>query len=89
MQDTAKLQKIQEEVKEIQNKLLASRRHFLLVKVLVSPTQRIPAEIWKIIFIHCLPNVTFIAPKSNEAPLLLSQICSFLRDIALDTPELW
>ncbi|TFK31834.1 hypothetical protein BDQ12DRAFT_79362 [Crucibulum laeve] len=51
----------------------------------------LPAELWKEIFMACLPNDIdgYIAASPYEAPLLLCQICRCWREIAISTPELW
>ncbi|KAJ6606313.1 hypothetical protein DFH09DRAFT_5495 [Mycena vulgaris] len=54
----------------------------------LAPITVIPFEILSDIFIHCLPeNSAF--PNATEAPLLLGQICSAWRYVALSTPMLW
>ncbi|KAJ6589947.1 hypothetical protein DFH09DRAFT_1358996 [Mycena vulgaris] len=58
------------------------------------PILSLPPEITQRIFQASLPstgapNSTAQQPLSQQAPLLLTQICSDWRDIALDTPELW
>ena len=47
----------------------------------------IPPEILGEIFIACLPQHP--RPINTEVPLLLCQICSTWRQIALNTPQLW
>ncbi|KAJ7059839.1 hypothetical protein C8F01DRAFT_205797 [Mycena amicta] len=49
---------------------------------------QVPPEIVSEIFIRCLP-ASPSPPSAETAPLLLSQICTLWRDIALDTPDLW
>ncbi|KAF9460164.1 hypothetical protein BDZ94DRAFT_943474 [Collybia nuda] len=47
----------------------------------------IPAEVLGEIFLHCLPgNIT---PVCDEAPMLISHVCSFWREVAFSTPSLW
>ncbi|KAJ7059895.1 hypothetical protein C8F01DRAFT_1253982 [Mycena amicta] len=52
------------------------------------PSAAIPPEIVSEIFLCCLP-ASPSPPSAETAPLLLSQICTLYRDIALDTPDLW
>ncbi|KAJ7441326.1 hypothetical protein B0H11DRAFT_2096527 [Mycena galericulata] len=52
------------------------------------PMSRVPPEIISEIFLHCLP-FGVDTPLPSEAPLLLCQISSQWRDIALSTPGLW
>ncbi|KAF8630412.1 hypothetical protein AX15_002963 [Amanita polypyramis BW_CC] len=48
-----------------------------------------PIEIVQKIFLHCLPNDEYTRPDRRSAPLLLTQVCSSWRDVALKTPRLW
>ncbi|KAJ7479409.1 hypothetical protein B0H11DRAFT_2027357 [Mycena galericulata] len=52
------------------------------------PMSRVPPEIISEIFLHCLPFEE-AEPLPSEAPLLLCQISSQWREIALSTPGLW
>ncbi|KIL65428.1 hypothetical protein M378DRAFT_24018 [Amanita muscaria Koide BX008] len=57
-----------------------------------SPSDRLPIEIVQKIFISCLPenNRTFLPPKKDYVvQLVISQVCSIWRLIALDTLQLW
>ncbi|KAJ7181512.1 hypothetical protein C8R43DRAFT_969406 [Mycena crocata] len=56
---------------------------------LLSPVRRLPEDILRSIFVACLPSTRNPALSGSESPLLLSQICSFWRKIALSTPRLW
>ncbi|KAJ7707487.1 hypothetical protein B0H17DRAFT_519884 [Mycena rosella] len=58
-------------------------------RALLSPIRRIPPEVLGEIFIHCLPKDTYIAPSVAQCPLLLTQISSNWRSVALATPALW
>ncbi|KAJ7439338.1 hypothetical protein FB451DRAFT_1302193 [Mycena latifolia] len=65
------------------------------------PVLTLPVEIVNEIFLHCVPSLPTpdgcswtwasesLPPGTNEAPLLLSSICSAWRTIALSTPSLW
>jgi hypothetical protein len=53
----------------------------------ISPIRTLPAETLGEIFIHCLPKK--VHPSHKHAPLLLCQICSRWRRIALLVPQLW
>ena len=48
---------------------------------------RLPNELLGRIFTHCLPEAASF--KTDRAPLLLSQVCSLWRTVALQTSELW
>ncbi|KAJ7091704.1 hypothetical protein C8R43DRAFT_1115080 [Mycena crocata] len=58
-------------------------------KALISPARRIPPDIVQEIFLACLPTGHNAVMASTEAPLLLCQICSAWRIVALSTPLLW
>jgi hypothetical protein len=62
-----------------------------LHKGLLSALWRLPNEVLSKIFIHCLPEASFVPPgrSSNPAPMLLTRICQRWRDVAVDTPSLW
>jgi hypothetical protein len=66
--------------------LVASRQAH---RGLLSPIRRTPPELLAEIFVLCLPNDEFVGVDVSAAPLLLVQICSHWRKIALSTPRLW
>lgn len=41
------------------------------------------------IFVHCLPGDGFARPNRTNAPLHLTHVCRYWRQIARTTPELW
>lgn len=58
-------------------------------KALISPVRRLPPDIVQEIFLACLPTHRNCVLSANEAPLILSRICSAWRTFALSTPALW
>ncbi|KAJ7127676.1 hypothetical protein C8R44DRAFT_99150 [Mycena epipterygia] len=56
---------------------------------LVSPARRLPDDIVRAIFTACLPSARNPTITSDEAPLLLCQLCRAWRSIALTTPRIW
>ncbi|KAJ7486631.1 hypothetical protein FB451DRAFT_1227677 [Mycena latifolia] len=56
---------------------------------MVSPARRVPDDIIRAIFVACLPSLRNPVITSDEPPLLLCQICSPWRCLALSTPRLW
>ncbi|KAJ7919486.1 hypothetical protein B0H13DRAFT_245365 [Mycena leptocephala] len=56
---------------------------------LVSPVRRLPEDIIRAIFLASLSTHRNPAISSEEAPLLLCQICRLWRSIALATPRMW
>ncbi|KAJ7236192.1 hypothetical protein C8J57DRAFT_1194449, partial [Mycena rebaudengoi] len=55
----------------------------------LSPVLMLPVEITSSIFLLCLPSHGRVVPSPSRAPLLLAQICSQWREVALSTRELW
>nr|GAT56222.1 predicted protein [Mycena chlorophos] len=51
--------------------------------------RQIPVEVLQAIFLFALPVSQFVKPSANTAPLLLCQICSPWRRVALNLPQLW
>ncbi|KAJ6537855.1 hypothetical protein B0H19DRAFT_1181055 [Mycena capillaripes] len=56
---------------------------------LVSPMRRLPEDVIRAIFIACMPSKRNAVMSPEDTPLLLCQICSSWRQIALATPLLW
>ncbi|KAJ7617215.1 hypothetical protein FB45DRAFT_1007806 [Roridomyces roridus] len=56
---------------------------------LLSPARRLPDDIVRAVFLASLPEHRNPAISWQESPLLLGQICSAWRHIALETPRLW
>src|SRR6202051_3360926 len=56
---------------------------------LLSPSLRIPQELWGEVFVHCLPAGKFVKIDVQEAPIILAQVSSLWRSIVLSTPRLW
>ena len=60
------------------------------LRALLSPARRVAPELVAHIFELCLPSDGLESGyRSHEAPLLLCQICSGWRQVALNTPKLW
>ncbi|KAJ7622061.1 hypothetical protein FB45DRAFT_798197 [Roridomyces roridus] len=88
--------KLTQEITELQSLLdTASKRRADLQDfmeehtALLSPARRLPDDIVRVIFLASLPETRNSALVSEESPLLVSQICSAWRNIALSTPRLW
>nr|GAT54334.1 predicted protein [Mycena chlorophos] len=58
-------------------------------QALITPLRRLPTDILEQIFLACLPTDRLAGMISSDAPLLLSQICSEWRRVALSLPRLW
>ncbi|GLB42461.1 hypothetical protein LshimejAT787_1104760 [Lyophyllum shimeji] len=56
----------------------------------IAPVHLLPDEILQEIFLACLPaELRECRPTRSQAPLLLCQVCSRWRSLALSTPQLW
>lgn len=58
-------------------------------RILITPMRRLPPEIFQEIFVQCLSTSRNSVMHSREAPMLLTEVCSDWRRIALSTPALW
>ena len=56
---------------------------------ILSLVRRVPVELWRDIFSHCLSTHRNPIISYSEAPLLLTHVCSLWRSIALTTPQIW
>ncbi|KAF9480381.1 hypothetical protein BDN70DRAFT_979492 [Pholiota conissans] len=54
-----------------------------------APIDNLPYEVIREIFINCVSTYPFRRPNARLEPMLLTQICSSWRSIALDSPILW
>ncbi|KAF8629914.1 hypothetical protein AX15_003192 [Amanita polypyramis BW_CC] len=73
------------------NLLLASKKSKAKRLALVFPIHRLPREILAEIFIKCLPDAKLetLWTSKSFAPILLCNICSSWRELAVATPHLW
>ncbi|KAF9480392.1 hypothetical protein BDN70DRAFT_616442 [Pholiota conissans] len=54
-----------------------------------APIDNLPYDVIREIFVHCVSTDPFRQPRATLEPMLLTQICSSWRSIALDCPTLW
>ncbi|CAA7262161.1 unnamed protein product [Cyclocybe aegerita] len=66
--------------------LLESTRNH---RTLLSLIRRIPQELLQDIFLACLPEDRNPSMSTDEAPMLLTRVSSYWRQVALTTPQLW
>ncbi|KAF8891925.1 hypothetical protein CPB84DRAFT_1683133, partial [Gymnopilus junonius] len=55
----------------------------------MAPIRGLPDDVLCDIFYHCLPSHRNPILSTSEAPLLLTQVCSKWRSVALSSPALW
>ncbi|KAJ7592527.1 hypothetical protein C8J56DRAFT_928889, partial [Mycena floridula] len=58
-------------------------------QAILAPIRRLPEDMLREIFVHCLPPKRAADTMTTEAPLLLGLICRSWRVISLTTPALW
>ncbi|KAJ8073345.1 hypothetical protein PM082_011617 [Marasmius tenuissimus] len=85
------IRQLDEEISRLQAKRQTLKQFVNLHRTLLSPSRRVPADIWRLVFIECLPTDSYglCAPTTQSAPLLLTTVCRSWREIALSTPNLW
>ncbi|KAJ8073344.1 hypothetical protein PM082_011616 [Marasmius tenuissimus] len=85
------VRRLDEEISRLQAKRQTLKQFVDLHRVLLSPSRRVPTDIWRLIFIECLPNNLYglCTRTTKDAPLLLTAVCRSWREIALSTPNLW
>ena len=89
------LSRIDSEMVQVQVVLdhLASERQRLhgslnQCRLVMAPIRRLPTEILSEIF-RTLPRGPEVEASISNSPLLLTQVCSRWRDVAISTPQLW
>ncbi|KAH9476846.1 hypothetical protein JR316_0010762 [Psilocybe cubensis] len=55
----------------------------------VSPWQDAPSDVLIEIFRECIEPLKYEQPNTTVAPMLLCQVCSYWRYVALGAPQLW
>ncbi|KAK1219770.1 hypothetical protein PQX77_017495 [Marasmius sp. AFHP31] len=85
------IRQLDEEISRLQAKRQMLKRFVDLHRALLSPFRRIPADVWRLVFIETLPeNILGLCTRTTKnSPLLLTTICRSWREIALSTPSLW
>ncbi|KAJ7178834.1 hypothetical protein C8R43DRAFT_1118178 [Mycena crocata] len=68
----------------------ARRMQVQVLKSILAPIRRIPAEILAEIFGHCVRGeAPSCITNPRAAPLLLGRVCGFWRNVSMSTPILW
>ncbi|TFK31853.1 hypothetical protein BDQ12DRAFT_79136, partial [Crucibulum laeve] len=96
--DELDLVTIESEIRKLEDRLVnmkaqyaEKQKHISLCSALSSPIRLFPPEILSAIFIYCidLREKPYRGPRRKDVPLLLCQVSSSWRRVALNTPELW
>ncbi|KAJ7094732.1 hypothetical protein B0H15DRAFT_830689 [Mycena belliarum] len=64
-------------------------RQVISLRVALAPCKKLPAELLAEVFLFCIAHPTVLPPTSHEPLLVLTQVCSGWRELALQTPQLW
>ncbi|KAF8149953.1 hypothetical protein B0H34DRAFT_731845 [Crassisporium funariophilum] len=86
---TGKKRQNQKTLRELKRAQSSAKASANALRSLLSPIRRLPPELLSEIFVHCLPEDTFIRPSPSQVPLLLTGVCSYWRNICVTTPDLW
>jgi F-box-like len=86
---TTQLQELEEQSTHISNEQSELRLFISKHRALISLIRKLPIDILQEIFIACLPTHHNHLMSRWEPPILLTQICSFWRNVAHATPQLW
>jgi len=81
---------IDTEIQRLKAKREQVQRSIDLYNTILSPARRLPPDIWREVFYHCLAiGRTYPILSATEAPMLLTRVCSLWRSVALSSPRIW
>ncbi|KAK7034525.1 hypothetical protein VNI00_012372 [Paramarasmius palmivorus] len=80
---------LDEEFVRVYNQRIKLKTYIDNHRSLLSPIRRVPVDIIREIFAHCLPTLSLPTANVKEAPLLLTRVCRSWREAAITTPCLW
>ena len=83
------LLQIDTEMQRLEKKRASVKKCIDKYNAILSPARRLLPDIIQEIFYHCLPTGRNPMPSATEAPMLLTQVCSLWRAIALTSPWIW
>ncbi|KAH9478330.1 hypothetical protein JR316_0008783 [Psilocybe cubensis] len=84
-----RIQAINAEIKRLEEERAGLEGTMKQYDRILAPIRRIPSEILRTIFEHCLPTNRNPSMDATEAPMLLTRICSSWRSAAMTSPRLW
>src|SRR5437899_3140675 len=82
LQLDAEIQRLQEKRKQVQKSID-------IYNAILSPARRLPLDILREVFYHCLTTSRNPTLCATEAPMLLTRICGTWRSVALSSPRIW
>ncbi|KAH9484811.1 hypothetical protein JR316_0001713 [Psilocybe cubensis] len=77
------------QLEDLKAKRTTTKETISRYRAVLSPIRRLPADVLREIFLHCLEKHRNPAMLASEAPMLLTRICSSWRSIAQSSPLLW
>ncbi|KAJ8095431.1 hypothetical protein PM082_023201 [Marasmius tenuissimus] len=85
------IRQLDEEMSRLQVKRQTLKKFVDRHCALLAPFHRLPADIWRLVFIKTLPeqSLGLCTHTTKSSPLLLTTICRSWREVALSTPSLW
>lgn len=83
------MQRTWAEFSRLEQKHSALRKQMNACKAVISPIRLIPTELLAEIFVLMPDPFPYYRPRSDSAPLLLCQVCSVWRNVAIGLPALW
>ena len=93
---THELSKLNRDIHDLQMAIEARQPHQTKLreavdahKKLMSSGRRLPTEIMQQIFMNCRTTRRLPLLRNKEVPILLTHVCRFWRELALDMPALW
>ncbi|KAF8961817.1 hypothetical protein BDZ97DRAFT_1827286 [Flammula alnicola] len=85
----AEIQRLEAQLEALKEKRLRLQASINAYAPILSPARRLPPDVLREIFYHCLPTYRNPIMSASEAPVLLTHICSIWRSIALSSPRIW
>ncbi|KAJ7081355.1 hypothetical protein B0H15DRAFT_854861 [Mycena belliarum] len=91
----AQIAALRSQISELNRARAARAKRARKLSAITSPLRVLPPEILSLIFMHCRgtrrpkTHDSVLNTRALDVPLLLLQICSRWRRVALDTPRLW
>ena len=83
------LLQIDTEIQRLEEERACVQKCIDVYNAILSPARRLLPDIIREIFYHCLPPGRNPTLSATEAPMLLTQVCSLWRAIALTSPRIW
>ena len=83
------LLQIDAEIQQLQEKRAVIQKSIDSYITILSSIRRLPTDILREIFSHCLDSTRNHIMSAAEAPMLLTHVCSLWRSVALTSPDMW